>query len=233
MDTGFKYRLIKGSIVWTVLLFVLAACSGDPEQPDPVEIVYDFEQGDEGWTAGISDYRTGADHQFEFEHTALPVPLDQNLGSLMLSGLNRSDDLFMFVKKPVSGLKPNTTYTITFTVVFATSMPREEDTAPLESVWVKAGAAPFEPLAVPDEQDYYRMNVDIGEQSVSGEHMMVLGNFNNGTGSAQYVLKSLENQSQFLAQTNDAGGLWLIVGVDSGKQGPVRMYINTIRVLFE
>lgn len=56
-----------------------------------------------------SDYRT------------LPAPLDTSQRALFISGVNRSDDLFMYWRGQMVGLSPGTRYRASLEVEFATN----------------------------------------------------------------------------------------------------------------
>jgi hypothetical protein len=149
------------------------------------------------------------------------------------SGNNHSDDLFMFMKRRVNGLEPNTVYYITFTVEFATNVPDETMGAggsPGESVYVKAGASVTEPKKVVDDENFYLMNIDKNNQAQNGEDMVVIGDFSNDTDQAVYTLKTVANESPFGAATDENGDLWLIIGTDSGFEATTTIYYNTIKV---
>lgn len=218
------------------ILLALFACSDkNLKQPDPVEFYFDFADGTEGWTGDFADYPVGEEEFYEqvFEHDTLPKPLDQNQMAIKQSGNNHSDDLFMFMKRRVNGLEPNTVYYITFTVEFASNVPDEAMGAggsPGESVYVKAGASVAEPGKVVDDENFYRMNIDKNNQAQNGEDMVVIGDFSNDTNQAVYTLKTVANESPFGAETDENGNLWLIIGTDSGFEATTTIYYNTIKV---
>jgi hypothetical protein len=91
----------------------------------------------------------------------------------MLSGYNLSKDLFMYVKKRITGLRPNTDYTITFQVELASDL-NTASSGGSGSVSLKAGATQSEPKSV-IEAGYYVMNIDKGNEASAGEDMMSLG----------------------------------------------------------
>ncbi|WP_372948670.1 hypothetical protein [Mariniphaga sp.] len=218
------------------VLVVLFACSDkNLNQPDPVEFYFDFAQGTDGWTGDFADYPVGEEHFYDlvFEHDTLPEPLDQNQFALKLSGNNHSDDLFMFAKRKVSGLEPNTVYYINFTLEFATNVPDGTMGAggsPGESVYIKAGATTTEPKKEKDGDNFYRMNIDKNNQSQNGEDMVVIGDFSNDTDLEEYTLKSVSNESPFGAATDENGNLWLIIGTDSGFEATTTIYYNSVKV---
>jgi hypothetical protein len=220
-------------------VFGLLAC--ELEQDVTVfSISYDFSQTDNGWTGDFADYPAGDSLNFElfYKHDTLPTNLNLNATkkALHLAGRNGSDDLFMFVKKRVTGLKPNTTYAILFNVRFASNAPTGEvgiGGAPGESVFLKAGASLVEPKKVLQE-DAYVMNIDKGNQAQAGVDAIVLGNIGVAATTSQFTYTTRNNTSNtgFNATTDANGQLWLLVGTDSGFEGTTRIYYSQIDVLF-
>ena len=85
--------------------------------------------------------------------TNLPDPLDESKGSLKISGNNHSDDLFMFIKRKISGLAPNISYQVTYNMEFVSNVADNMAGAggsPGESVFIKAGATQVEPKKMLD-----------------------------------------------------------------------------------
>lgn len=219
------------------LLSVFTGCSVDDEQPDDhrVTFTYEFSSGPEGWSGDFADYPAGEEEFYElnFEHSQLPDPLNLSDGALKLSGINHSDDLFMYVRKEVRGLIPNKEYRLNFWVEFASNVAEGQfgiGGSPGESVYIKAGAASAEPEKYLDEEDWYRLNIDKGNQASGGDNMMVLGNFSNGTDKNVYTLKTLSTTAPIRITANSVGSLWLLFGVDSGFEGETTIYINRISV---
>jgi hypothetical protein len=142
----------------------------------------------------------------------------------------------MFIKRQVSGLKPETTYDLTFDITLENHIPPKEmgiGGSPGESVFFKVGAAAQEPQKM-NEQGFYYLNVDKGEQSQGGEHALVIGNLANplvNPDDPQFQPKSLTNEGNPLKVTTDSQGcVWLFVGTDSGFEGPTLYYIAQIAV---
>ena len=229
----------KGLIAFVFASWGFVAC--ELEQDITVfSISFDFTETDNGWTGDFSDYPKGDSLNFElfYKHDTLPTNLNANATkkALHLAGINGSDDLFMFAKKKVTGLKPNTTYTILFNVRFASSAPTGAigiGGAPGESVYLKAGAVPTEPYKILQEGNYV-MNIDKGNQAQSGNDMIVLGDIAVAATTNQFtsIVRSNTSSSGFLATTDTNGQLWLIVGTDSGFEGSTTIYYTQIDVLF-
>jgi hypothetical protein len=194
----------------------------------------------EDWSVGFADLPESFNpeiYELDFEHRELPGYLGSEKG-ILVQGHNRSDDLFMFAKRRIEGLKPNTTYHVRFDVEIATQAPRDAvgiGGAPGESVWVKAGASRIEPETVIDSSGWIRLNVDKGNQSQEGENAIILGNIAKMSGvfSDRFELKRLDNSTRpFVAETDDSGSLWLLIGTDSGFEGKTVLIYNRISVAF-
>ncbi|GAB3266811.1 hypothetical protein GCM10027347_35070 [Larkinella harenae] len=227
---------------WTVAalwLFVGASCQDSAVGPDgPVTIVNsDFQAGADGWVAEITDYSPDQQDIIEFQSgiKGLPAPLDSSQKSFMISSHNRSDDLFMFLKKKVTGLRPNQSYKIVFDIELASQYATNSvgiGGSPGSSVYLKAGASAVEPKKV-KEGDDYRLNIDKGNQAEGSAAVPVLGNIGVGDDATQYKLIQRTNQQPITMKTNDAGELWLLVGTDSGFEGLTTLYYNKIKVSAE
>lgn len=224
--------------MFVVSLFFLTSCDRSAsDDPTPVQTFeYSFATDPEGWAHGFADYSADWDEsrfEFAFEHTPLPGEVAQSANSLMLSGRNISDDLFMFLKRQVSGLQPNQTYLVTYQIELASQYPEESvgiGGSPGASVYLKAGASTVEPQPVVQD-GYYRMNIDKGGQSQGGKDMVVVGTVGIPGNEFTYRLIQRDNlQDPVRAQTDAAGNLWLIVGTDSGFEGTSTLYYNRIKV---
>jgi hypothetical protein len=198
---------------------------------------YNFSAGAEGWIGDFADYPNEAGveqfYQLEFSHTGLPAPLNTTDGALRLSGINKSDDLFMFIKKKITGLEAGKKYTVNLTIDFATDVANNMvgiGGSPGESVFVKAGAVALEPKKmINTSENWFRMNIDKNNQSNSGNDMKVIGNFANGTNVNTYTIKQLSTITPITVQANPQGEIWLVVGTDSGFEGRTTIYYNSVK----
>ena len=228
-------------VVLTLLIGAsIGSCSGHPAEPtDALTFSFDFSRGPQGFVAGFADYPP--DHADSYELTsgyrALPSPLEPR-SALFISGVNRSDDLFMFFRGSIGGLPPGARHGVTVSVEIATDTPAGcvgVGGAPGESVWIKAGATAVEPLPV-REGAYLRMNVDIGNQSVGGAQAVVLGNVANSRSCEQprqWERKSLPSRSTPAPISIPSDGrAWLLVGVDSGFESRTEIYFIRAEVTF-
>ena len=201
---------------------------------------FDFAASDHGFVAGFADYPSrdfdSALYGFVADHRVRPA----NLGgapALFIGGSNRSDDLFMFWKKRITGLPPNTPVRLTMEIEFASKYAEGlvgVGGAPGESVTVKAGAVPFEPQPFidPRSDNWWRMNLDKGNQSVGGTGMTVVGHVGKpDDGTENYVpLARGQHGAAMTAMTAADGSLWLIFGSDSGFEGRTELYYTRVTV---
>ncbi len=228
---------------WFALALMCAAlgCKAEPTRPTETMLAFDFASGADGWEAGFADYPPADEsiYQLESDYRALPEPLDTSRRVLFISGVNRSDDLFMFYKRRVGGLFPSGNYRVSFDVEIATNAPSGcfgVGGAPGESVWVKAGASRQEPLPL-DEGGHLRMNIDKGNQSSGGENALVMGIIANSVPCGEperWELKSFSSGGESIAVTADENGrVWILVGTDSGFESLTSLYYTRVSVSFE
>ena len=223
---------------------VLAGCSSDDDDDgtpggEPSSIELDFADDEAGWQGGFADYTAGRESFFELSSgiETLPEPLDGRRG-FRLSGTNRSDDLFMFIKKRFEGFEPMTQYLLEVEVTFATNAPSGcvgVGGPPGEAVTIKAGASAMEPVPVDDGSGFLLINIDKGNQSTGGSDAVVLGDFANSMDCEQgnfiYETKTLDTQGEpFQVSTDAEGVLWMLFGTDSGFEANTTIYFLDGRV---
>jgi hypothetical protein len=230
-------------VCFLAFLTLFAACGLEGNDEAPLLIfstTYDFNEGEHGWIHGFADYPADPNDSalFELKYVYTDLPADTKLvkKSIMLSGKNLSEDLFMYLKKPVTGLKPDTEYTITFSIELASDLNADlaGGIGSAQSVYLKAGATHFEPKSI-IEAGYYVMNLDKGNQSSVGEDMTSLGDIVTPENSTGYVLITRNNtmaNSRYVSKSNSNGELWLIIGTDSGFKGTNAFYYTQVNVVF-
>ncbi|MDX2129060.1 MAG: hypothetical protein SFU91_08495 [Chloroherpetonaceae bacterium] len=231
-------KVFKGVISLT--LIGIMGCQGFLEINDTVIFNNDFEFDAQGWRVGYSDYPSNLTltdslelYQFRFGYSQLPQEISPPQFGIRVRGINRSDDLFMYLKKQIIGLEPNQSYRITFSIEIASNVPTNAvgaGGAPGESVYLKAGAKEYEPLNFVDENNFYRLNVDKGNQSIVGIDATLLGNIGVSDTTTIYELILRESQTSLICKSNSDGAIWVFVGTDSGYEGLTEIYYNSIRV---
>ncbi|MXW26771.1 MAG: hypothetical protein F4Z77_10850 [Dehalococcoidia bacterium] len=219
------------AVLLTALLLPAAVpASVDAQEAEETRYTFSFENDAEGWEVDFADLPVDAPqdlYELDGGHRPLPEGLDGS--GIYVQGHNRSDDLFMFLKRQVGGLRPDTEYAVSISVDLATSIPPGLvgiGGSPGESVYVKAGASPVEPVTSEDDIGHLRLNIDKGNQARGGEAMVVLGDIAHPDAARDaYAIKTLTNADQPLTvRTDSEGRLWLIVGTDSGFEGFTTLY---------
>ncbi|MDI9880669.1 hypothetical protein [Flectobacillus longus] len=213
----------------------LMSCSDNENIPTRFILSDKFTTSSQGWIGDFADYPTtdSVFYELSYSHAKLPAPLDTAKKALRISGNNHSDDLFMFLKKKITGLKPNQTYSAKFEVEFASTVPNGMmgvGGSPGESVYFGAGFSAIEPKKEVDNGYYRIKNVGKISQATDGKDMKVMGNVANGTDKNQYTL--VKRTGTFTGKTDTNGQLWLIIGTDSGFEATTTLYYTGVNVEF-
>ena len=198
----------------------------------------EFSSGWNGFRAGFADLPANYDPlQYDLigDIRALPA----NLGggdALFLSGENHSDDLWMYAKKKITGLKPNTIYKLTMDLELASNVPEGlvgVGGSPGESVFVKLGGSTMEPRAKADSLGCLRMNLDKGQQSTAGTAAKMVGNIAKiGDATDQYARIYRDNRGSTQEVTSSAdGSLWVFFGTDSGFEATTSLYYTRLTAI--
>lgn len=236
-----RSRSTTKKVMWgvgTVLTLGMVSCDKTDDSIGPnFSHTSDFSKGTENWEAGITDYGVEQESIMEFSAKSAALPTDSLKKGFMLTSSNRSDDAFMYIKRKLTGLEPNQTYTINFEVQLASQYPETGvgiGGSPGGSVFLKAGAAGFEPQKVKDSTNvnHWVLNWDKGSQNNSGKNAILLGNIGiEGSDYKYQIIKRNNDKTPFSAKTNDKGELWILVGTDSGFEGVTTLYYTQIKVL--
>lgn len=219
------------SLLLLASVTVFTSCELDEDEGALLEFKYDFATSQNGWTGDFADYPVGdeAFYKLKFSHDTLPAPLDKTKRALRIEGNNHSDDLFLFTKKKLTGLAPNTEYTVEFEFELASNFPTSSvgiGGGPGTATYVKAGASATEPKKVA-KANFYELNLEKGNQAQSGKDAIVLGTL--GITGNDFVYKLIKRDSEgqtFKAKTDGEGNLWVFLGVDSGFEGVHQFYVT-------
>jgi hypothetical protein len=232
-------------IFFIPLIILFYNCNNDGNDtilyPKNVELTYSSQNDFQSWEGDFADYSVVdvGIYELEYEFSTLPEPLNTNKVALKQSGNNHSDDLFMFIRKQINELEPNTNYTISFELEFASNVADNMvgvGGSPGEDVTIKVGATNIKPEKIVDTYNdalAYIMNIDKGNQSIGGSDMVVIGDFSNDTDLNEYKLKTIVTNETLTVSTNNQGELWVIIGTDSGYEATTTIYYNLIKVTLE
>lgn len=196
---------------------------------------WNFSQDTRRWKADFSDYPTRQEEIFELDSGVRALP--EELGdkeALFITGNNRSDDLFMYFRRFVTGLAPNTTYAVDFGIKFASEAQDGSvgiGGSPGNSVFLKAGVTLVEPIPVRD----FKLSIDKGAQSQRGPDSIVLGDIAKPEGDTSSDFVFVERQNffkPFTFTTDRDGNAWLYFGTDSGFEGATNLFYKSFRAEF-
>jgi len=202
----------------------------------------DFSSSTDNWQVDFADYPVNSNDSVAYDLTTGVEKMPGSTGltgtGLLLSGKGNGD-LFMFLKRKIAGLVPNTEYTIVFDVQVASNAPpwlvnSGAYDSPGLGVYLKVGAVGKEPVKIVDV-DYYRMNIDKGNDGESGTDMITIGDVGVSPFNGSYAIITRSSSSvdtPITAHTNGNGELWLIVGTDSAFEGITALYYSRIDVVF-
>ncbi len=228
---------------WVATTLTIGCGINDPVVTDQT-FEFKFDSANHGWQGDFVDLPVNAGDTYELVYEPYKLlPTELGTGSApFIKSQNRSDDIFMYLKKQITGLSPNTNYVVYVEVTLGTNVPANSigiGGSPSESVYVKAGGSTIEPKGMIDTsgtEAFYRLNVDKGNQSTSGANAVVIGNVAKtpGDNSDLYQEKILNNDKKLFAVRSDANGsAWIFVGTDSAFEGLTQLYYKKIKVRFE
>lgn len=234
--------------LFILFLIIASGCGTDTENTFTQRLTFDFFETPQGWTGEFADLPPESSENFELEidFRPLPEPLDTTQNALFISGLNLSDDLFMFFKQQFIGLAPGQQVKIRYQIRIATNVPQNcmgAGGAPGESVFLKAGTSVTEPRPVIEEdgnQEILRLNVDKGNQSQGGRNAVVLGNIANSRdcsdeNAEEWEFKELQmaEEESIEITADENGRVWFFFGTDSGFEGRTSIYYSLVNVFVE
>ena len=237
---------MKKSIIflWThrICALLLWGCDIETQSlvnPTEFSFAYDFEEDAQGWEDEFADYPVDEEDAYElsFRYDTLPENLPQR-GALRISGNNLNGDLFMFLRKQVSGLKPSTAYNIIFNVELASQYP--ESTGGTggshgASVALLVGAMRRQPDGI-EEGDAIVPNFDhrppFGRGQITDD-VLNMGNIGIPGEEFVYTLITRSNEDiPFVETTDKDGKLWVMVGTASGFEATTTLFYDQIGITF-
>jgi hypothetical protein len=217
----------------------LAASAAAQNRSQEIVLSYTFNEGSQGWLPSFSDYSlTTASLQRIAEIRPLPG-FPPAWRGYYLQSMNRSDDVFMFLKKELGsdeGIAGNRLYSVSVDTLFfseAGSNCIGIGGAPGESVYFKAGVSLDEPVPTLMNADFVTLSVDKGNQASGGKAAGVAGNVANGVPCEEprrWVLLNRLYHHPELVRTDSRGRIWVFVGTDSGFEGLTALYYYQIIV---
>ena len=191
----------------------------------------------DGWSAVFAEYPDGANEFYELNSGIknLPEPLDQTKKAFMLSGNNHSDALQMWLVKQLSGLSPESKYSIETEIELASKYPDGSvgiggspgnavhlvSKFATQGYTLEKGKTEGDNIqlvlkkveAIPESV----LNIDLGDVSITSD---------------LYVYKLITRKKSSdtnTAVTDKDGKLWAVVGTWSGFEGISTLYYTRIK----
>ena len=197
---------------------------------------YDFSSSDQGWIADVSDYKPAQANSLELESGIRPLPEGTAPGNgFYMHGHNRSDDLFMFLKRrlgPEDGIVAGRRYAVQSTVSLWSNEPDciGSGGGGGGAEFLKAGASTAEPTIFLSDRGRYEVTLNKGEQARSGTESTKIGTAANGRDCGDYTwtLVTHTSSTTLTVQADATGHLWLNAGTDSGYEGINQFYYSSI-----
>ena len=122
-----KFKVFLNIIIACLVFLTLSVTAAAQATTFPLSLSFDFRNGPLGWQGGFADYPPSLDDggfALRAEMRDLPAELGVNGTGFDFQGMNRSDDLFMFMKRrlgPSDGIVAGQAYWLDFTVVLASN----------------------------------------------------------------------------------------------------------------
>ncbi len=215
-----------------IVAIAFTSCSKEESGVLEMNLSFDFSKEYQGWTYDMSNYVEGEQQSIAYacKYTRLPQPLNTNKSALLLSAKNMGGDLFFYIRRQITGLQPNTQYSINFQMELASNAPSiATEAGSANDVYVKVGASTREPRTVKNGT-VYNFSLDKGiKKDSDGQDLKVIGNISNGTTEPVYTLFERNSSNKtIIAETDAMGNLWLVVGFDSNYKSRTSLFISQL-----
>jgi hypothetical protein len=228
----------------TLLLF-LNSCSLDSMRPPTILVSkFTFEQDVEGWQPSYTNYAPSSEDSFKFSftYTKFHVASD-TVRAMVQTAYNKNSKLFMYVKRQISGLTPNKTYSITIKVHLYSQLrvPFTGDTTSnSKGSFLKVGVFRNEPIndTIPDSLitgEYIIIpGFDPGQVTTDGADMIYVGKISfTGVNQSPDFLEATNTGKEILETADNDGKVWIVIGVDTNIPVYQSIYYSGIGIQFE
>ena len=221
----------------------LTACGGgggdlipnifDEHLPAPVAstVTVDFNNGIDGWSADVADY-TDKDRPTEVTSAWKDLPAPLSGKGYYLVSHNNSDDVLTYATRQLEGFVKNTKYLVTFEVRYATDAATGcmgVGGSRGDSVYMVAAASYYNIKTIPNADGRYRLNLDRGNQAVSGTDGKVLGTQGVAgldCAGGKWASTTRKSSEAIVVTADKDGRFWIMLGTDSGFEGTNAVYLQ-------
>jgi hypothetical protein len=224
---------LRRSLFFIFFIALLNGCADSGDEGIQVfSASFRFSESQNAWSGGFADYKVADSlaSELHFGYENLPSNLATNQKSLMLSGKNVGENLIMFIKKKITGLSPNSEYTLVYDITFASDA--QVGVASGDSVQLMAAAFTYEPIAK-KVGEYYRLA--LANSGYNQNDLLQIGTIGN-TSSQGYDFVTAGNATSaypyIIGRTNSNGEMWLYIGTNSFYKDLTTIYFSYINVVF-
>ncbi|MES2164466.1 MAG: hypothetical protein V4476_25200 [Pseudomonadota bacterium] len=223
-------------------VLTLAACGGGDFIPNPYKfpdkgtpvastVTIDFNTGIDGWRADVADY-TNKDRPTEVASgwKDLPAPLSGK--GFYLAARNNSHDLLTYATRQLEGFVPTTQYVLTFEMRYATDAATGcvgAGGSRGDNVYMVVAANYHNINTVEGPGGQFFMNLDHGNQAVSGKDGKVLGTQGVAgldCAGGKWASTTRKSSEPIVVTSDKDGRFWIALGADSGFEGSNAFYLQ-------
>ncbi len=209
---------------------------------------FDFDQGEQGWTPGLSNYNLSGGRTVEDYLKYGPAevkPIEPYNGppkrGYYLAGDNLSDQLFLFISQgfgEADGLRPNASYRVHFEITLATQIP------PLSaggsqglSVGILSRAPEVRVIESSSElTTSYLVGNDGESRAAHGKELDSVGEIKSdtprmpGDQNPPYISVGYSHDFRAIVTSNEVGQLWLLAGPQSAFERGMSMFFERVSI---
>lgn len=235
-----------GILINMGFLIALSGCLNSDEVDNPLLVSTTvFAEDAEGWDAQFSEYEPGLEDSLKLSFTHDKIMATETIGevtAVVQSGYATNSDLFMYIKRQISGFKPNTSYQVVFTLELLAQLNVDFNGDLSDEYYgsfLKAAVYTEEPdtLIVDDIENPGKKtvttNFDKGNGRTTGPNMALIGKleYSNVDESPQILIGS-SKQDDLIGTTDSEGKMWMMIGVDTNQPIYQSIYYSFIGIEF-
>lgn len=233
-------------LINTGLLLMLSGCLNNDEVGNPLLVSTSvFAEDSEGWEAQFAEYEPGLEDSLQLSFTHDTIMATETIGevtAVVQSGYATNSDLFMFIKRQISGFKPSTSYQVVYTLELLAQL-NEDFNGDLSDVnngsFLKASVYTEEPdtLIVDDIENPGKKtvttNFEKGEDRTTGPNMALIGKLEySDINETPQVLIGSSKQDDIIGTSDSEGKMWMMIGVDTNQPIYQSIYYSFIGIEF-
>ena len=228
-------------------ILVLSGCLNNSDEPSNPLLVSTsvFAEDSEGWEAQFSEYEPGLEDSLKLSFTHDKFMATESIGevtAVVQSGYATNSDLYMYIKRQISGFKPNTSYSVVFTLElfaqlnenFSGNMSDDNNGS-----FLKAAVYTEEPdtLIVDDIKNPGKKivitNFSKGDGPTIGPNMALIGKLEHTSlNESPLLLIGTSDGDDLLGTTDNDGKMWMMIGVDTNQPIYQSIFYSFIGIQF-